>query len=462
MKQYSRSIRRIIRIAALPAVAATATLLIAGRPNPKYVAHEWGTFTSVQGGDGVLLDWRPLETSRLPKFVYDWAHPGLGRSASSALLFGKGGIVTLQRMETPVIYFYSEKEQEVDVSVDFPQGLITEWYPQAAQIGPSMKRPSGAIATADKVLHKAGAKPEFTLVSWLDESATKKSHAEWSHVRVMPRNQTDKLAGSLPLDKSGSHYFSARETDASLVRLDSLVATNPAPEIEKFIFYRGVGNFSTPLRVTTGQGDIADAIQVSISNTGKEPLEHIFLLGQEKGNGQFISVKRLAQGEQRTIQFELRKQASPTATVSERIADAMKQSLVSAGLYPREAAAMVKTWKDSWFEEDGIRVLYILPRAWTDQTLPLKLDPAPRELTRVMVGRAEVLLPSSQEKLALTLARASEGDAAAQEQVSQQLRKLGRFAEPALRLAMKNASPEVNQTGWKLLQAARQAESGLL
>src|SRR5438445_2702555 len=85
-----------------------------------YVAHEWGTFTSVQGGDGVLLDWRPLETSRLPKFVYDWTHPGLGRIPSSALLFGKGGMVTLQRMETPVIYFYSQKEQEVDVSVDFP------------------------------------------------------------------------------------------------------------------------------------------------------------------------------------------------------------------------------------------------------------------------------------------------------------------------------------------------------
>src|ERR1051326_7500271 len=37
----------------------------------RLVAHEWGTFTSVQGGDGVLLDWRPLETSRLPGFVYD-------------------------------------------------------------------------------------------------------------------------------------------------------------------------------------------------------------------------------------------------------------------------------------------------------------------------------------------------------------------------------------------------------
>ena len=33
-------------------------------------------------------------------------------------------------METPVIYFYSDREQTVNVRVRFPHGLITEWYPQ--------------------------------------------------------------------------------------------------------------------------------------------------------------------------------------------------------------------------------------------------------------------------------------------------------------------------------------------
>ena len=96
------------------------------------VAHEWGTFTSVQGADGVLLDWRPLETSRLPKFVYNWQNPGLNRRPAGIPGFGKSVFLTLQRMETPVIYFYSDRKQSVDVSVKFPQGLITEWYPQAS------------------------------------------------------------------------------------------------------------------------------------------------------------------------------------------------------------------------------------------------------------------------------------------------------------------------------------------
>ncbi len=370
--------KKFVRTGVFAGSALAATLLIAGRPNPKYVAHEWGTFTSVQGGDGVLLDWRPLETSRLPKFVYDWTHPGLGRIPSSALLFGKGGMVTLQRMETPVIYFYSQKEQEVDVSVDFPQGLITEWYPQASQIGPSMKPAPAAIATADNILHKAGAKSDFTLASWVDGMVTKKSHARWSHLHVLPGQE--KLNALLLQDKSGSHYFSARETDASFLQMESLVSTNPAPELEKFIFYRGAGSFATPLQIKTSGSKSSDGgFAVTISNTGKQPLEHMFLLGMEKRSGKFISVKRLEGGQQRTVEFERSSGLSPVGSVSEKLAEAMKQSLVSAGLYPREAAAMVKTWRDSWFEEDGFRVLYVLPRAWTDRTLPLKLEPAPRD-----------------------------------------------------------------------------------
>src|SRR5664279_5667855 len=74
----------------------------------KYTAHEWGTFTSVQGGNGELLSWRPLKTSELPDFVHNWSKPGLNRFAST-MFVGKGEMTTLQRMETPVIYFYSDK-----------------------------------------------------------------------------------------------------------------------------------------------------------------------------------------------------------------------------------------------------------------------------------------------------------------------------------------------------------------
>src|SRR5690606_40764494 len=89
------------------------------------------------GGDGVLLKWLPLEKSELPEFVHRWSMPGLNRTPSGEVLFNKDALRAYQRMETPVIYFYAEEKQTVDVEVKFPAGFITEWYPQAARIGPA-------------------------------------------------------------------------------------------------------------------------------------------------------------------------------------------------------------------------------------------------------------------------------------------------------------------------------------
>src|SRR5690349_20688122 len=116
---------------------ALGAIGLMAREDKGFVVHEWGTFTSVQGGDGILLTWRPLVTSQLPGFVHDWQKPGLNRRFGGPGLISKGAMVTLQRMETPVVYFYTDKKQTVDLSVGFPKGLITEWFPQVHEIGPS-------------------------------------------------------------------------------------------------------------------------------------------------------------------------------------------------------------------------------------------------------------------------------------------------------------------------------------
>ena len=115
---------------------------------------------------------------------------------------------------------------------------------------------------------------------------------------------------------------------------------------------------------------------------------------------------------------------------------------------------MIKTWTDSWFQEDGVRVLYVLPRVWTDRTLPLTLEPAPRALARVMVGRAEIITPAAQQQLANAIRNAAEGDSQAHQQAVDQLRKLGRFGQPALQLAIKDCTPQIARTGWDLFRAA--------
>jgi hypothetical protein len=414
-----------------------------------FVAHEWGTFTSFQGSDGVLLNWRPLQTSRLPQFVYNWQNAGFNRQPSNPLAFGKGSMLTLQRMETPVIYFYADEKQTVDVCVDFPKGLITEWYPQATKIGPSTIPAPGPIAKADELAHKAGAKPDFTFASFLNNHSAKDSRARWANIEILPAKDSGDAARSLLQDRSGSHYFAARDTDSADIRVDTSGTTNAAPEYEKFIFYRGVGSFATPLRVTMQEN------AVTIENTGTEPLAHLFVLGLQDGAGKFIQIERLAPGEKRVVQVNLTDEISPARNLSEQLCQRMATALVSEGLYEREAQAMVNTWRDSWFEENGVRVLYTLPRQWTDQTLPLTLDPKPRELVRVMVGRAEVLTPATQKKLSDALAKAQEGDTEARATFVAECKKLGRFAEPALQKLM-----VVNKSNWALYDAAIKAANG--
>jgi hypothetical protein len=390
-------------------LAVIALSVLSARTAPIYTAHEWGTFTSVQGSDGELLSWRPLQTSELPSFVYNWSKPGMNRNS---MFIMKGQMVTLQRMETPVIYFYAPESMSVDVNVAFPKGSITEWYPQATQIGPSA--PANTNTTS-------GALPE--------------SRAIWKNLKLVP---SLKLQGSSdynpPEDNSGSHYFAARATGASIVREDFTDQTNAVTENEKFIFYRGVGNFKTPLRVSVNAES-----RIVLENSGAEKLAHLFLITIHDGHGAFGAWNELASSNSASwLKLDSdsdRWSQYPLAQFQTAIATQMETALVSEGLFPDEAKAMVNTWKDSWFTEEGVRVLYVLPRSWTDETLPVTLSPPPKELTRVMVGRAEIITPQAAQNLQNALATASEGDADARKQALVELKKFGRFAEPALQLA---------------------------
>src|SRR5262245_51944332 len=132
----------------------------------RFVAHEWGTFTTVSTADGKAQLWNPLGgPSELPSFVY--------RSSEANQCF-KSRTLALVRMETPVIYFYSDREIRASVKVDFPQGCITEWYPLAR---------------------------------------TERQTIKWNGFVAQPG-----VKEKFPVDQSRSHYYPARETDAEIGR----------------------------------------------------------------------------------------------------------------------------------------------------------------------------------------------------------------------------------------------------
>ncbi|MGH8598395.1 MAG: hypothetical protein ACREXT_17220, partial [Gammaproteobacteria bacterium] len=292
------------------------------------VVHEWGTFTTIAGEDGTALEWRPFAaTNDLPNFVYEIG--GLPHGIREYL--PKGEMMAKVRMETPVIYFYSAQEAQVSVKVDFPDGTITEWFPAAHRIGAGI---------------------------------------DWGRFRIVPGEKAN-----LRQDDSNSHYYAARETDAAPV----IVCGGEGWQYEKFLFYRGVGNFGLPLAVKLN-GD-----KVHVRGDDSNELGEVVVFENSGGNIGY-RVASVSDGVAE-IERPALEQDSIDAVCSE-----LEQVLIAQGLYEKEAKAMVNTWRDSWFEE-GLRVFYVLPRVSTDAVLPITIEPAPAELVRVMVGRVEIITP---------------------------------------------------------------------
>ncbi|HVE40027.1 MAG TPA: hypothetical protein VNM14_09085 [Planctomycetota bacterium] len=337
---------------------ALSLLALDGGPDGNLIVHEWGTFTSVAGADGAPLIWNPFSgPTDLPRFVY--------RPDEQLGYLNKAAHNTTIRMETPVLYFYSGRDMDVNVKVDFPRGAITEWYPQAQLTGRGI---------------------------------------DWGRVRVRPGAPDE-----FPREQLESHYYPARETDAAPIQ----VTTPGIAQDEKFLFYRGVGTFPLPVRVTLAND------RVTVKNQGKDPVQAILFENRNGRTGfRILGAIRDSIGAERP---ELSTPASEAMAELERM-------LIKSGLYEKEARAMLKTWRDSWFEE-GLRVFYLVPRAAADAILPLTLAPAPQELARVFVGRAEVLTPEMEQRMREILKRVGDDQAAFWKEVQ----PFGRFAQPLLR-----------------------------
>lgn len=347
----------------------------------RLVVHEWGTFTSIAGRDGVALDWRPLNgPSDLPKFVHSIQDGGEGLRHRA--LQGKENMTARVRMETPVLYFYSDREMEVSAKVDFPKGRITEWYPQARAVG---------------------------------------TNVDWGKLKVMPG-----AALTFPVESSESHYYPAREVDAAPVQVCS--TNNKPAQQEKFLFYRGVGNFDLPLSVKL-EGE-----SVVLKNLAKDEITHLVIFENRGGRIGY----RLCD----TFTGEMTHERPALDQNMDSLLADLKQILVTSGLYEKEAAAMIKTWRDSWFEE-GMRVFYILPRATTDQILPVTIEPRPAELVRVLVGRAEVITPQMEKTVQQQISLLADPKPEVRQTAVREIRKFGRFSEPILKrllLTEKNAA----------------------
>ncbi|HEX2664403.1 MAG TPA: hypothetical protein VHM93_16330 [Candidatus Acidoferrum sp.] len=340
--------------------------------------HEWGTFTSVAGRDGQAMEWSPLAASTdLPGFV---EHFRVGNF--------KLGLRGTVRMETPVLYFYGSREENVSVKVSFSKGVITEWYPHSTRVEPIGSLFDGSLLEAH---------PDGSIA--------------WDAVTVSPS-----LRAEFPHEAQDSHYYSARQTSATPVR----VKTPAGEQEEKFLFYRGVSTFGVPLSAKlTADG------KVQVTN-GAEEIPNAILF-ERRGEQVGYRISGAIAKETALDPPEL------TGKVDD-LGRELVGMLEAQGLYLDEAQAMVETWRGSWFEE-GSRLIYLLPAGFVNEILPLSIHPSPAQIARVFVGRLELITPATKN--------AVEAAFAADDQPT--LEKYGRFLEPILEtmLAGDSSRPRV-------------------
>jgi hypothetical protein len=199
--------------------------------------------------------------------------------------------------------------------------------------------------------------PHGSLTEWYPKADRPSGNGvlEWKSIKVSPTDPAN-----FPTENHPSRYYAARATDSTPLQVGG--------QHEKFLFYRGIASIPVPLAAT-----IADNGQINITNQGSDPVPTAILFENRGGHITYRNADTFNTGQIKTD---------------------LKAALIANGLYPKEAAAMIDTWHDSWFEE-GSRLIYILPESAVNAMLPLEIDPAPAHIKRVFVGRIELITPET-------------------------------------------------------------------
>ena len=320
------------------------------------VVHEWGTFLGMNAADGTALDGMYHEEHALPAFVH-------GRSRDQLKL-----PFMLLKGETPVIYFYTKEKQNVRVGVGFPRGIWTQWYPQAAAVLPPLEvqaEQSGAARRPDLLVRRG--RPALGAAS-----SVRKQAADAPQLNsLLPQTSRDAL-------------WNQRDVDAAFVKTIDGTRPGPPEEFERFLFYRGLGEARLPLHIQeSGHGTLAARFQ---SRPEQRRPRHL-RPARRKWPSAYSYRPALQPGQSVSGVIPSMDHALPLAEFSTRIGEDLAARLSASGLFAKEARAMVNTWQTSYFQTEGIRVLFVLPQSWTDSFIPMTIEPRPRKIVRVMVGR---------------------------------------------------------------------------
>lgn len=351
------------------AVAASATF--AQTDSAPVVVHEWGTFTSLQDESGRAIGGINTDDEPVPTFVHRLSSSLLQSPSEVPLIFFQGAPAchpdVTMRLETPVLYFHLPAGQSalhgVNVGALFRGGWLTEFYPNAVVQAPGVR--------ADTASFGALSPDTMGALAW--------------------RNLDVGVGGSGP--QTQEHVWTApRDVSAASVRTRS-------GEVEKFLFYRGVAHIDAPIaasRAGTGRLTLRAQWPAELAAVGSLEPRSLWVVDIEPtGRVAFRVLPAIALDGAGTSPAAISAEFAPgdySANNRATLEDSLKQALIVEGLFDDEAQALLDTWELSYFKSAGLRVFFMVPRAWTDHYLPLTVS-VPAQITRVMVGRIELVTP---------------------------------------------------------------------
>jgi hypothetical protein len=340
--------------------------------------HEWGTITTIHDAAGTPATGlnRIEEGDELPPFVHRY-EPATTRQpkkllAKSRLVPGRPDVN--MRLETPVIYFHPPPgkayTESFDVKVRLRGGVINEFYPDA-----------NAWVELDR--ERVGDKMEERVIKEWDGDVLNNyvvGHLRWTGARLH-----DTVVAPLT---NNPIWLAPREVQAASVFLPQ------AGEGERYLFYRGVAHLDALLQTTLTRNHLqlrAPAVLAWLEAPAVIP------------NIWFADVRAdgaIAFREQASVTLRKEEAGNPLAQIrrfstgdyaaAANLRSSLKKALLAQGLFADEAEAMLNTWKASYFEKPGLRVFYIVPRAWTDYFLPLEIS-VPARVDRVILGRIDLI-----------------------------------------------------------------------
>lgn len=383
-------------------------------PNPPrhdYEVHEWGTFTSVQSSDGEYLDGLHHEEESLPAFVHQLKYAGVGQASYESYGRLKGLKLAAipdpvnQKLETPVIYFHTDQARDIDLRVDFPDGYITEWYPASSDRSPKLEYPCRGLSAG---CYTEEQRAKYGLDTLADGFMT------WD-VDI-----TDEPRETIPVSPDDIWAPSRDVPRAAWV--------SAGDEHEKFIFYRGIGRFEPDVSVTSETVE-ASQNRFSVSNNSDDAVPALFYLNVGADGGTLRKLGSLGAESETTFEAAVNVDSTSKGKFVQQAQTAVGEALVETGLTGKEARAMVDTWEESYFRRQGHRLLYVVPRSWTDELLPIEVEPKPDRLVRTLVGRIDLLTPRKEAAMVDRVKDAFRTSTPLVELAEE----IGRFAEPRFR-----------------------------